>query len=119
VIAVVLGVWFKDTPADAPSSLWPYFAAGYGALATVVPWLVGIVGQLGGDEYAGIDRDEFGVRSSLWLFVFFALPLGVSAHWLGDSPYYIISVGCWVLASLWMLHLLISVGAHVRGKGDA
>jgi len=119
VIALVLGVWFKDTPADAPRSLWPYFAAGYGVLATVVPWLVGIIGQLSGDEYAGIDRNEFGVRASLWLLVFYALPLGVSAYWLSASPYPLISIGCWALAALWGLHLLISIGVYFRKRGGA
>lgn len=114
MIALVLGVWFKDTPADAPRALWPYVAAGYGVLATVVPWLIGIVGRLSGDEYAGISGGEFGVRASLLLFVFYALPLGVSAYWLGTSPYPLISMGCWALAALWVMHLMVSVGVHLR-----
>ena len=108
---MILGVMFKNIPADAPHSLWPYWAAGYGALATVVPWLAGVPGN--------IDADEFNLRVSLGLGVFFALPLGVSAYWLSASPYYIISIGCWVLAALWVLHLLISSIVYFRKRGGA
>jgi len=110
---------FKDLPADAAYSLWPYFAAGYGVLATAVPWIIGISGNIAGGDYAQIDREEFSIRSSLWLFVFYALPLAVSAHWLGTSPYYVISIGCWALASLWVVHLLVAVVMLFRKQDEA
>ena len=114
-----LGWYFKGTPADAPHSWWPYFGAGYGLLATITPWLIGISGNIAGGDYAQIDRDEFSMRSSLWLFVFYALPLTVSAHWLATSPYYILSVGCWALAALWVVHLFVAIVVLVRGRGGA
>ncbi len=88
-----------------PASTWPYVLFGYGVLATIVPWTVG-----------GFVEGEFGIRSSLLLGVFFALPLWVSARWLETTPYHLIGLGCWVLVALWIVHLLVSVFASLRKK---
>ena len=87
--------------------MWPYAAAVYAALASVVPWL-------GGGYYEG----EFAVGRSLALGVFFALPMSASAYWLLPSAYHTIGVGGLALAAAWGVHLLVSIGMRF-GKGGA
>jgi hypothetical protein len=103
IIAMVLGVLFRRTPAVAASLVWPYVLAAYGFLAATMPWLLG-----------GRGRDDFALRLSLLMGVFFALPLGVAACWLSVSPYRPISIGCWLLVAVWGIHLLISIGVQLK-----
>jgi hypothetical protein len=51
--------------------------------------------------------------------VFFALPMAVAARWLAHSPYRIISLGCWVLAGLWGLYVLVAIGVRLRRRSEA
>ena len=85
--------------------MWPYILFGYGNLAAILPWTLG-----------GFVEGELGIRSSLLLGVFFALPLWVSAGWLDATPYHLISLGCWALFALWILHLLVSIVASLRNN---
>jgi hypothetical protein len=107
VIALVLGVLFKDTPAAAPHAAWPYWLAGYGALAAVVPWLTG-----------GLGKKEFSPGYSMVLLVTFAAPMALAAWWLADSPYRAISIGCAALAGLWVAHLMIALSLRVMRRRE-
>jgi hypothetical protein len=98
IVAVAVGAKFSGMPADAHAPTWPYFAAGYGMLASTVPWLLG-----------GVSRSEFSLRISALLGIFFALPVGVSAYFLDWSPYRAISVGYWLLVGAWVAHLLTAL----------
>lgn len=102
VIALVLGYMFKDTPAGADAKLWPYLLAGWGLLASALPWLLGHF----------VD-DDFSLLQSLWVAIFFALPLTAGAHWLAGTPYHAISVGCWVLITLAGVQLLVAIGIRL------
>jgi len=50
--------------------------------------------------------------------MFFALPLWVCARWLEATPYHLISLGCWALFALWVVHLLVSIVASLRKKPE-
>jgi len=101
-IALFLGYFLKDTPAGADTKLWPYLLAGWGVLASVMPWFLGHF----------VD-DDFTLRQSVWVAVIFALPLAVGARWLDGTPYHAISVGCWVLVALAGVHMLVSLGVRL------
>jgi hypothetical protein len=97
VIALVLGAMFDDVAPGSPTATWPYVLAGYGAFAATVPWLAG-----------GVMREELGLRFSLLLGVFFALPMAAGGWWLVPTAYRTIGLGCWVLVGAWGLHLLVA-----------
>lgn len=103
IIAVVLGTTLRHTSPTAPTAWWPYLLAAYGLLAALVPWHIG-----------GFYEDEFELGPSLFLGVIFALPLALAGHWLVPTPYRVLGRGCWIMASLWFLHLGVSIRAARR-----
>jgi hypothetical protein len=80
------------------ASTWPYVAAGWAVMASVFPWIVG-----------GFLREEFGLRASALLGIFFALPVGYSAMLLADSPYETIALAFWALVAWWGVHACVSL----------
>ncbi|HJW09885.1 MAG TPA: hypothetical protein VJ483_09640 [Holophagaceae bacterium] len=106
IIALALGWHFHHTPATAPALWWPYLLFAYAAMASVLPSLIG-------NYY----DDEFGAAQVLLRGLFFALPMALAARWLAHSPYRPISLGCWVLAGLWGVYLIVSVGRRLFRRG--
>lgn len=89
-------------PADA--AWWPYVPFAYAFMAAVAPWLTGCFLEA-----------EFRIGYSVLLGILGALPFGIAARWLADSPYRAIVVGCWIVVALWALHLLLSLGSLLIG----
>lgn len=93
VIALALGFLLRGTPATDPPATWPWFAAGYAALATVVPWLAGAYGP-----------GEFTLRHWLVLGATFVAPVAAGAWLLGGTAYAPVGTALWALAALWLAH---------------
>lgn len=102
VVALALGFLLRGTPPDEAAATWPYVAAGYGALAAVLPWLAG-----------GYGPGEFSRRSWLALGATFAAPVAGGAWLLAGTPYADIGAAFWGLAALWLAHG--AVGLARRG----
>ena len=89
------GFALRNVPATSPMKLWPYLLFAYAFVGTVLPWV--------------IPGGEFHPRASVVLGIICALPFWLAAHWLAQTPYHAIMIGCWVMVGLWGLHFLLSL----------
>lgn len=105
VVALALGFLLRGTPAGEPPVTWPWYAVGYGALATVVPWLAG-----------GYGPGEFSLRYWAVLGATFAAPVAAGAWLLGGTPYEPVGNALGALAALWLAHGAVALAW--RGRSD-
>ncbi len=95
-------------PAD-PRAIWPFLLFAYGALATVLPWMIAISSSLVLDE-------DLSLQTALVIGILVALPFWFASRTLAHTPYHALGTGYIVLLGLYGCYVIAVVVAGFRSR---
>lgn len=95
-------------PAD-PRAAWPFLLFAYGAMATLLPWLIAATNAL-------VLEDDLTPRIAVVLGLLVALPSAFAARALRPTTYHALGTGYEVMLALYAVFVLVVIAARSRAR---